>query len=592
MNLLFSHLSVYRRATSLLWKVSPRLVSVQVLMQGILSILPLGVLFFTQGLFDSFLENEGSAGGEFPFWYWLLGLGGLQLLQTFASQFNSYLSSLFQQKLSDLTSVWVLEKSISIPYPYFEDASYHDSLHLAQKQSIYKLPQLFTQFQAVFSNGLSLALLIGYFFSILSSFAWLILVFALPVAVIKWYSGFSLHRLEKKQVPKEREANYLHSILTGEGYALEVRTLNFGERLIQKFRKTRNALFQEKKRLQRSLMVFSTLAESAEVIVFLFILYKLAQGAVLGAVSWSLLVVYIQGIQKLQGNLKGFLNAAVSLIQQRIFLSDLFKFLDIRIEDQASSGVTSFSKEFGIEVKNLTFRYPGSPHLALDDVSLKFPKGKVIGIVGANGSGKSTLVKLLARIYEPTAGEILTEGIPLSKWDRNTWRQQSLFLFQDFQKYFFSIQEIVALGPGNPHSDSEMVKKALISAEAWEFVSQLNRGVNSKLGRVFLDGNGLSGGQWQKLAISRAFFRQPKILVLDEPTSGIDALAETHIFHRIRENSKDSVTILITHRLYNLKEADWIYVLDQGKVVQEGEFDSLSVQEGIFKQLYSNQRFG
>jgi ATP-binding cassette, subfamily B, bacterial len=418
------------------------------------------------------------------------------------------------------------------------------------------------------------------------------LIFAIPVAVIKWYSGYALHRLEKRQVAKEREANYLHSILTTESYALEVRTLNFGRPLIQKFNKIRSSIFSEKTKLNRRLTAFSAIAESAEVLVFLFILFKLSQGALNGTFSWGLLVVYVQGIQKLQGNLKGFLNSAVSLIQQRIFLADLFKFLDIPILQNSQESFALSHDGFNLQVNQVSFLYPGSKNLALDRVSMVFPKGKVIGIVGANGSGKSTLVKLLAGMYHPTDGEITVHGVSLSQCNQTWWRDQTLFLFQDFQKYFFSIQEIIALGPENTIPDAEKTQKALRDAEAWEFVSQFDKGIKAKLGRVFLDGKGLSGGQWQKLAISRAFYRNPRILVLDEPTSGIDAMAETHIFRKIRENSKDRVTILITHRLYNLKDADYVYVLDQGKVVQEGSFEDLSFCEGIFSQLYSNQKFG
>ena len=326
--------------------------------------------------------------------------------------------------------------------------------------------------------------------------------------------------------------------------------------------------------------------------MFLFILFKLAQHAVVGIITWSLLVVYIQGIQKLQGNLKGFLNAFVSLIQQRIFLADLFKFLDIQIEEERKRLEKAVPPEFDLVLKDVSFCYPGSEQFALDKVSLRFPRGKVIGIVGANGSGKSTLVKLLAGIYEPTTGEIFTGDTPLHQWDPKDWRSQALFLFQDFQKYFFSIHDIVSLGTATTDSNSEKVKSALVAAESWEFVSQLQKGINARIGRVFMEGKGLSGGQWQKLAISRAFFRNPNVLVLDEPTSGIDALAETQIFNAIRSNSKERITILITHRLYNLKEADLIYVFDQGKVVQSGGFELLASQEGIFKSLYANQQFG
>lgn len=592
MKFLIGQFRIYGRALTLLWSVSPTLVKLQLFLQVILALLPLGVLYTTQGLFDSFIKANDPPLSQ-PYWVWLLALGSIQLVQVIVAQVNGYFSGLFTQNLSDFTSKRILEKSIAIPFPYFEDAAYHDSLHLAQKQSIYKLPLLFSQIQTVCSNGLSLLLLLGYFFSVLSSYAWMILVFALPVAIIKWYSGFALHQMEKRQVTKEREANYLHSILTGENFALEVRTLNYGKRLIEKFQLLRNSIFVEKKKLSQRLTGYGVIAESVELVVLLYILLQLSQGAILGVFSWSLLVVYIQGVQKLQANLKGFLTSVVSLIQQRIFLGDLFKFFDIPMPSNSDS-VHNFIPDgpFDLELKQVSFRYPGNSQLALDQVSLKLPQGKIIGIVGANGSGKSTLVKLLSGLYQPTEGQILLNGVSQSQVETAEWRSKTLFLFQDFQKYFFSIQEMVSLGPEVPYTSPEQIQEALRQAEAWDFVSRLDSGIQSKLGRAFREGNGLSGGQWQKLAVSRAFFRNPKLLVLDEPTSGIDALAETSIFQNLKEKATERITVLITHRLYNLKDADYIYVLEQGKVVEEGDFEELAKQNGVFAQLYIQQKFG
>ena len=322
-------LNDYIRAVKLIWRADPRNAAGQLIAQFLMAIFPVAILFSLKSLFDAISIEEPVLD---VILYWLGALAGLTLLQSGATQWLAYLSSTHQQRLTDYVGGHILDKSIHIPYTYFDDHSYHDSLHLAQRQSIFRLPQVFKQFQLLFTNILSLILLVGYFFSLITTYAWIILLVAIPVAVIKWYSGFALHRLGKKLVPAEREAMYYHTIMTGDEYAKEIRTLNFGSAFLQRFSQLREMIYTKKRGLQRRLLGLTMVAELAEVAVFFAILYGVINQAFLGLVTIGLLVVYIQGLQKIQTNLKSFLNAVVQLVQQRIFLRDIFMFLDIEYD--------------------------------------------------------------------------------------------------------------------------------------------------------------------------------------------------------------------------------------------------------------------
>ncbi|MFD2200569.1 ABC transporter ATP-binding protein [Shivajiella indica] len=581
--------SAYKRAIRLLWDASTGMFILQVILYLIQSVLPLGILYATKNLFDMLIE-EGTTYQNVLFW--MLILLGIQLLTTVISQFNSYITELFQQKLTDKTASIIIEKSIVIPFAYFEDHRYHDSLHLAQSQAMYRLPFLHQVILNTFSNLLGLSLLLGYFFSLISVYAWIILLIAIPLASIKWYSGYMLYKLERKTIPAERESSYYHTILTQESFAQEIRTLNFGEALLKRFNDIRRLIYQEKKNLQSRLLGYSILAEIAEVTVLFIILIGIAKQAFFGILQISLLVVYIQGVQRMQSNLKNFLNSLVQLIQQRIFLNDLFRFLDIQNPMENPKNKDLFPKDdCSITVNNLSFAYPNINKVVLSNLNMSFPQGKVIGIVGANGSGKSTFVKLLAGLYSPENGSIYIGDKLLESISHNSFRENSLILFQDFQNYYFSIEDIISLGKKAKEDHDTKLKEAINKSQSAEFIDSLEEGIHTKMGRIFEGGKNLSGGQWQKLAIARAFYRDPRVIILDEPTSAMDAITETQVFRNFKNEAKDKVIILITHRLYNLKDADNIYVLEEGKIVQEGNFEELIKKEGIFLELYQNQSF-
>jgi ATP-binding cassette subfamily B protein len=378
-------------------------------------------------------------------------------------------------------------------------------------------------------------------------------------------------------------------VLTGVSYAKEVRVFGFADSFIRKFNSIRAYIHEEKKQLNVRLMRYSLMAEAMEIIVMAFIFGLLAKYALEKTITVGFFVIYIQGFQRLQSTSKNFLQALVQLFQQRLFLKDLFAFFDIPVK-----GSTAGSKAFpdvtkGLSVENLSFAYPQTDRMVLENVSFNCKAGNIIAIVGENGSGKSTLVKLLARIYDQQTGAIKIDNENIADISMDDFRKNSIFLFQDFEKYFFTIEENIALGD-EALKEPQAIEQAATLSGAHSFITKLSLGYKTRMGRIFRGSEQLSGGQWQKLSLSRIFYKKAKLVVLDEPTSALDPTAELALFKNVKEQMKDNMVILISHRLYNLKIADHVYVMQEGRIAEEGSFEELISRNGAFKKMYDAQK--
>ena len=576
----------YFRVFKLIWKADALGFSFQLLLQTILAGIPVAMLYVTKKLLDQILVVNSLDLATTKF---IMLMAGIYLVNLLVTQLQSYISFSNQHRVSTYFSEKILLKSTKVPFEYNENPDYQNSLHLAQQQSLYKIPQVYQVIQMVLVSSFTLLALLVYFFNILSDFAWWILLLAIPLSVIKWFSGNALVQLDKKLVRQDRESNYLHQILIGVNYAKEVKTLNVGETLVKKFSNLKQFIFQRKRSLQLKISVFSGFAELLEVAVVIYVMYQLIDMAIARLIAFSVLVIYIQGLQRIQSTLKTCLQSWVQLLQQRVFLKDLFEYLDLPEENRKKARFNQ--DEYGTLIcKDLSFKYPGSERWALKGIDLTIKEGEIIAIVGANGSGKSTLVKLLAGLFKPSSGEIRWKNTIVHEMDSSEFAKESSFVFQDFEKYYVSIAEFVGLGMDEIEISEDKLTSALKNADSIEFVQTFQKSLHAKLGRIFGAGEQLSGGQWQKLVIARAFFRDSPFWVFDEPTSSIDAISEAAIFENIKVKSKNKVSILITHRLYNLKFADRIYVMEDGKFVEQGTFQELKQNSIVFNALYEQQK--
>ena len=577
----------FARILKLIWQADRQTALINIGLQVVQAILPVLSLYFIKLLIDALMKGNQHFDTIITI---LVEFGLVQFISSLAGQYAAYINTVHQQTLTDHLSAQVLNKAIEVDYEYYENPAYHDTLHLAQQQSLFKATLVLTNFNAVLLNSLSLVFLIGFFFTLHSAFALLFMVLSIPLAVIKWYSGFALLRMEQKFAPLEREAYYLHQTLTGVNFAKEVRVFNFGQRFIQKFNTIRHHIHTQKTKLHAKLTWYSLIAEAAEIVAMTLIFGLLAKSAFDKSITIGVFVIYVQGFQRLQSTSKGFLQAMVQIFQQRIFLKDLFAFFDIEhIRPNTGNKPYPVSGN-GLVVSNISFTYPQTNRQVLDAVSLACPPGKIIAIVGENGSGKSTLVKLLARLYAVQNGAIQINGRAIGDIAVDDFRRESVFLFQDFEKYFFTITENITLGDDHANASAQAVEHAAKLSGAHPFIVKLAKGYQTRMGRLFEGSEQISGGQWQKLALARLFYKERQLMVLDEPTSALDPTAEFELFNNLKDGLKNQMVILITHRLYNLKIADHIYVMENGRVAEEGTFDELVNSNGLFKTMYNAQK--
>lgn len=556
-------------------------------LQVVQALLPVASLYFLKQMIEAVQHGEAFK-VVLPV---IVAFGAVQVVSALAAQYTAYISVIHQAKLTDHLSEQVLHQAAHVDYSYYENPDYHDTLHLAQQQSLYKASGLLSSFNAAILNTLSLIFLIAFFFSLNAMFALLFMLVSVPLAAIKWYSGFTLQRLESRFVGREREAGYLHSVLTGINYAKEVRLFGYAEAFIKKFKKIRSSIREEKAKVHGRLACYSLLAELLEVVVMVVIFGMLAKSTWEKAMTIGAFVIYIQGFQRLQSTSRNFLQALVQIFQQRIFLKDLFAFLDIKVSYPEAVTENGFAgPKQDLIVNQLSFKYPGSTKPVLKEISMAFKPGTITAIVGENGSGKSTLVKLLSRIYAVQQGSIQLDGTPLAEIDLDAFRKNASFVFQDFEKYFLTVNENIALGNGAEVVDPLKAARSAKLSGAHPFISKLSKGYDTRLGRSFDKSEQLSGGQWQKLVLSRIFYNDAKLIVLDEPSSALDPVAELELFQNIKELAVDKTIILISHRLYNLKVADYIYVMKNGVVAEEGAFAALIENGPVFKEMYDAQK--
>jgi len=576
-----------RRSLMLLWHTSNSLALLTLGLHIIQALLPVASLYFIKILVEG-VSNKMAFSEIVPFIIYFLVT---QLLLALTQQYANYIITIYQPRLTDYLSKQVLEKAVNVDYGYYENPAYHDNLHLAQQQSLYRAGMLLTSFTAFITSGFALLFLVAFFISMQSFFALLFIAFSMPLAAIKWYYGIAIIQQERKLTPLERESNYLHQILTGVSFAKETRVFGFGSFFIDKFVNIRRSIRLQKQRLNRKLTHYSLIAEAIEIIAMAIIFAILSRQTIEGTVTLGLFVVYIQGFQSLQNNSKNFLQSVVQILQQRIFLQDLFLFLDIPTSAKTSNQNPFPLTQSGLIINNLSFQYTPDSKQVLHDISLRCKPGQIIAIVGQNGSGKSTLIKLLAKLYEANQGSILFDDTAIGDVSPAAFKDQTVFLFQDFEKYFFTIEENIVLGEPDKTRAIADIHLAAQAAGAESLISKLPEGYQTRMGRIFEGSAQLSGGEWQKIALARVFYRNnAQLIVLDEPTSALDAPAEYEIFKQIKAIAKNKMVILITHRLYNLKIADHLYVMENGRIAEEGSFEDLIEKNGVFAQLYNMQQ--
>lgn len=583
-----------KRAIRLVWDSSRGWMIANFFLLILQGLLPLLSLYLLKLMLDSVTAAFEVADKEAAFAdvVVVIALAGfVTLLSNLARTVGGFVSSMQGRIVADYMNDILHAKSIEVDLEYYENAQYFDTLHRAQQEAAFRPLMIVNGLAGVFQNVISL---VGTLWLLLT-FHWaiglILFVAVVPGMIVRLNFSRIMYALQRKYTPEDRRSWYYKELMTGAAHAKEVRIFELGSIFMQQYQDLRLMLRTIKMRIdfQRSSAEFVTQIVAT---IAVFGSYALvAYSAVMGAITLGSLVMYYQAFQRGQGFLQNLLGSLASLYENNLFISNLYEFLDIQrqIIDPDDPKPIPQPMQKGIVMENIDFQYPNTTRSALEDISLTIRPGEVIALVGENGSGKTTLVKLLCRLYDPTAGRITIDGIDLRDFSIHALRQQISIIFQDYAKYNLTAKENIGFGNTEAWADQEKIITAAQHAGAHDVITKLPGGYDTVLGRLFDHGEELSIGQWQKVALARAFLRDSQLIVLDEPTSAMDPKAEYEVFKTFRQLLDGRSAILISHRLSTVRMADRIYVLKDGRIIESGSHDELVYRDGTYAHLFETQ---
>jgi ATP-binding cassette subfamily B protein len=577
----------------LIWQSSPRWTAARAVVLVVQGILPLLSLFLLKLIIDQVVASLQAPDRVLAFQqalFLLLLLGFVMLLISALTSLSELVSAAQTQRVTDYMQELLFQKSAAVDLEYYENSRYYDTLQRAQQEAPFRPNQILNRIAQVVQNGVSLAGIFVFLVSLYWFLAGVLIVAALPALWVRLRFANIRYQWQRQRTPLERRSIYFSMLLAQDQFAKEVRLFNLGALFRERIRATRQQIYRENLRLLVRRAIANLSAESFAQMLTIGVFVYIAHQTIQGNLKIGDLVIYQQVLQRGEAALQGVLNGFSGLYEDNLFLNNLYEFLNLepKIVDPLQPTPVPNPIQQGISLEQVSFQYGDTTRQALQDISLKIRPGETIALVGENGSGKTTLVKLLCRLYEPTAGRILIDGIDLRNFTLTDLRQQISVIFQDYAKYHFSARENIWLGNIQTPTDYAIIHAAQ-RAGAHDVIQQLPQGYDTVLGKLFENGEELSIGQWQKVALARAFLRNAQLIILDEPTSAMDPRAEYEVFQRFRELTQDQMAVIISHRLSTVKMADRIYLMSHGRIAEEGTHEELVQMKGAYADLYETQ---
>lgn len=594
----FSVFRYSRVALRLVWQTSPALTLVLGIATLIAGILPAAIASVGGLIVDAVVTAIAAAGqaqeaARLEVLYLVLLEAGLVVLVSAAQRLNTVCQSILRVLLGNKINVMILEKALTLELAHFEDADYYDKLTRARREASSRPLSLVIKTFDLGRNMIAL-LTIGTFLLQFSPYAVALLIAAgIPAFIAEAKFSGEAFRIYRRRSAERRKQLYLEMVLTREDGVKEVKLLDLGRLFLDRYINIFRNIYHEDRNLvlRRGFWGFmlGLLASAA----FYFAYGWVAFAAIAGSISVGQMTMYIAQFRLGQNAVSDSLNSVNGMYEDNLYLSTLTEYLEHQVPESTGEQTAGPEPTDGIRFEEVSFYYPGSTVPALNRVSLHISPGESLALVGENGSGKTTLIKLLTRLYTPTEGNIYLEGLNLKDWDIDSLRAKIGVIFQDFARYQLLVGENIGIGDVPNLENRQQVANAATMGMADDFIRDLPERYDTQLGTWFHQGKELSGGQWQKIALSRAFMRnKADILILDEPTAAIDARAEAEIFSHFRDLTRDKISIIISHRFSTVRMADHIIVLEKGSITEQGSHQDLIKLGGQYATLFQLQARG
>ncbi len=584
-----------RRAIELVWQTNPALTIGFALLTAMAGVLPAAIAYVGQLIVDAVVALvRDTPGTEINDALRLVAIeAAIVAVLAVAQRGISTCQSLLRVQLGHRVNTMILEKALTLRLRDFEDSEFYDKLTRARREASSRPLSLVNRTFGLVQNLLALTS----FAALLWQFSpWTLVILAvagIPAFIAEAKFSGDAFRLFRWRSPQTRKQMYIEMVLAREDFAKEVQLYGLGDLMLERYREIFRELYREDRSLTLRRDFWGTVLGLVATAAFYGAYAWIVVATVAERITLGQMTMYLALFKQGQSSVASILSAVGGMYEDNLYLSNLYEYLEQEVPADRGSLTEGPSPGDGIRFENVSFTYPGASRTAVDAVSFNIRPGASLALVGENGSGKTTLIKLLTRLYDPDSGRILLDGLDLREWKRDVLRQRIAVIFQDFARYQMLLGENIGAGDTRRFEDAGRWREAARQGTASDFIDQMPQGYETQLGRWFRDGQELSGGQWQKIALSRAFMREDAdILVLDEPTAAMDAAAEAQVFEHVGKTRAGRIAILISHRFSTVRMADQILVLGNGRIIESGSHQELLELGGHYASLFELQAAG